>query len=224
MILTAVVVLGIIGLVLALILYIISKKFSVKEDPRVAQIVSLLPGANCGGGGLPGCAAFADNCVTNGSMKGMNCSVATSEVMAQVAQIVGDVVEQSTPKVAVVRCNGSCENRPRIATYDGTARCSIAHMMSGGDTGCSYGCLGCGDCVSVCKFSAISMNPQTGLPEVDEAKCTACGMCVKACPRSIIELRNRNKRDRRIYVSCMNKDKGAAAKRACSVACIGCGK
>ena len=59
---------------------------------------------------------------------------------------------------------------------------------------------------------------------VDQDKCTACGACAKACPRQIIELRNKNKLDRRVYVSCVNKDKGPVAKKACDAACIGCGK
>ena len=94
----------------------------------------------------------------------------------------------------------------------------------GGETGCSYGCLGCGDCVAACQFDAIHMNPETGLPEVDEEKCTACGACAKACPKSIIEIRPQGKKSRRIYVQCVNKDKGAVARKACTVACIGCGK
>ena len=68
------------------------------------------------------------------------------------------------------------------------------------------------------------MNPETGLPEVDEAKCTACGACVKACPKAIIEIRPQGKKSRRVYVSCVNKDKGAVARKACTVSCIGCGK
>jgi ferredoxin len=78
--------------------------------------------------------------------------------------------------------------------------------------------------VAACQFDAIHMNPETGLPEVDEDKCTACGACTKACPRHIIELRKKGPKGRRIYVSCMNKDKGAAAMKACKAACIGCGK
>ena len=68
------------------------------------------------------------------------------------------------------------------------------------------------------------MDPSTGLPVVDEEKCTACGACVKACPKAIIELRNKGRRNMRVYVSCVNKDKGAAARKACKAACIGCGK
>ena len=85
------------------------------------------------------------------------------------------------------------------------------------ETGCSYGCLGCGDCVAACQFDAIHMNPETGLPEVDEEKCTACGACAKACPKSIIEIRPQGKKSRRIYVQCVNKDKGAVARKACTV-------
>lgn len=224
LILTAVLVLGIIGLILGVVLFLVAKKFSVEEDPRVGKITELLPGANCGGCGFPGCASFAETCVKRGSLKGMKCSVSKKEAMQQIAEILGEVAESQADMLAVVRCSGSCENRPRLNRYDGANRCSIAHMMTGGETGCSYGCLGCGDCVAACKFDAIHMNSETGLPEVDQDKCNACGMCVAACPRLIIELRNKNKMNRRIFVSCVNKDKGPIAKNACAVACIGCGK
>ncbi len=224
MILTAVLVLGIIGLILGVVLFVVAKKFSVEEDPRIGKVIELLPGANCGGCGFPGCAAFAEACVKRGSLKGLKCSVNTKENTQRIAELLGAVSEPHTDMIAVVRCNGSCENRPRQNIYDGANRCSIAHMMTGGDTGCSYGCLGCGDCVTACKFDAIHMNAVTGLPDVDQEKCTACGMCVSACPRSIIELRNKNKLNRRVYVSCVNKDKGPIAKQACAIACIGCGK
>ena len=123
-----------------------------------------------------------------------------------------------------MRCNGSCENRPRIAQYDGAQSCAIAHSTCGGETACAFGCLGCGDCVAVCQFDAIHMNPETGLPEVDEEKCTACGACTKACPRNIIEIRPKGKNNRRMVVMCVNKDQGAIANKACKVSCIGCGK
>jgi electron transport complex protein RnfB len=92
-----------------------------------------------------------------------------------------------------------------------------------GDTGCSFGCLGCGDCVAVCRFDAIRMDSFTGLPVVGQEKCTACGACVKACPKRIIELRAKGPRGMRVVVSCANKDKGPVAKKACANACIGCG-
>ena len=226
-ILIAVISLGAIGLIAAIVLYLASKKFAVYEDPRISQVAAVLPQANCGGCGYPGCNGFAGACVKAadaGSLEGKLCPVGGAAVMEKVAGILGMQAAETEPRIAVVRCNGSCENRPRIAEYDGVRSCAIANATSGGETGCTYGCLGCGDCVAACKFGAIHMNPETGLPEVDEEKCTSCGACVKACPRHIIELRKKGPKGRRVYVQCVNKDKGPVAKKACAVACIGCGK
>lgn len=224
LILVAVISLGAIGLVAAIILYVASKKFAVYEDPRIGQVAEVLPQANCGGCGYPGCGGFAAACVKAGSLDGKFCPVGGQPVMDKVAGILGLEAAAAEPKVAVVRCNGTCENRPRTTQYDGVRSCAIAHATYGGETGCTFGCLGCGDCVSACKFGALHMNPETGLPEVDEEKCTACGACVKTCPRNIIELRPKGKNNRRVYVQCVNKDKGAVARKACTAACIGCGK
>ncbi|MDR3119507.1 MAG: Fe-S cluster domain-containing protein [Mediterranea sp.] len=224
LILIAVVSLGAIALVLAAILYMASRKFAVYEDPRIALVAEILPQANCGGCGYPGCAGFADACVKADTLDGKSCPVGGQALMVQIASILGRDAVTSEPMLAVVRCNGSCANRPRTNVYDGAVSCAIAASLYGGETGCSYGCLGCGDCVSACQFGAIHMNPATGLPEVVEDKCTACGVCVKACPKSIIELRPKGKRSRRIYVSCVNRDKGAVTRKACEVGCTGCGK
>ena len=194
------------------------------EDPRIAQVAAVLPQANCGGCGYPGCSGFADACVKAGSLEGKLCPVGGQPVMTKVAEILGLDAATAEPMVAVVRCNGTCANRPRVNQYDGAKSCAIAASLYGGETGCSFGCLGCGDCVTACQFDAIHMNPETGLPEVDESKCTACGACAKACPRNIIEIRPQGKKSRRVYVQCVNKDKGAVARKACTVACIGCGK
>ena len=102
--------------------------------------------------------------------------------------------------------------------------CAAMNSCGAGETGCGFGCLGCGDCVAACQFGAIAISPKTGLPEVDEEKCTGCGACAKDCPRHIIELRKKGPKGRRVYVQCVNHDKGVVAKKACSVACIGCGK
>lgn len=223
-ILLAVISLGGIGLVAAIILYVASKKFAVYEDPRIAQVAEVLPQANCGGCGYPGCNGFAEACVKAGSLEGKLCPVGGQPVMEKVAGILGLSADGATPKVAVVRCNGTCASRPKITKYDGVRSCAIMSSTYGGETGCSFGCLGGGDCVTACQFGAIRVNPETGIAEVDEDKCTACGACVKACPKGIIELRNKGKNNRRVYVACMNKDKGAVTRKACEAGCIGCGK
>ena len=223
----AVIVLGAIALVASVVLYAVSKKFAVKEDPRIGQVLEVLPGANCGGCGFAGCGGMADALVKGadlGSIDGLTCPVGGSAVMGQVADLLGMAVANADPMVAVVRCNGSCEHRPRTVVYDGMRTCQAVNATSAGETGCGFGCLGCGDCVAACQFGAISMDCETGLPVVDEEKCTACGACAKACPRRIIELRKKGPKGRRVYVRCVNKDKGAVAKKACAAACIGCGK
>lgn len=217
-------ILTVLGLLLAAVLFWVASKFKVEEDPRIDEVEKAMPGANCGGCGYAGCRAFADSAVKAPNLDNHFCPVGGNEVMKKVADILGYEVRQKAPQVAVVRCNGSCGNRPLTNIYDGVQSCRVKAALYSGDTACAFGCLGCGDCVSACQFGAISMDPQTGLPVVDETKCTACGSCVKACPKHIIELRNKGPRGMRVYVSCVNKDKGGVARKACSAACIGCTK
>ena len=217
-------ILVLLGVVLAVVLYVVAEKFKVEEDPRIDDVEKELPGANCGGCGQAGCRAFAQFCVESEDMEKCFCPVGGNDVMQKVAAVLGREVAAKEPMVAVVRCNGTCENRPKTNEYGGYQSCRVKAALYSGDTGCSFGCLGCGDCVSVCQFGAISMDAETGLPVVDEEKCTACGACVKACPKNVIELRNKGRKNMRVYVSCINKDKGAAARKACKAACIGCSK
>ncbi len=213
-----------IGIVAAIILYLVAQKFKVDEDPRIDTVEELLPGANCGGCGFPGCRGLSEAIVKSDTMDGLMCPVGGASVMEKIASALGREVSASAPKIAVVRCNGSCENRVLTSLYNGAPSCAVEHNLYAGDSGCSFGCLGCGDCVSACSFDAIHMDPVTRLPIVDEDKCVACGACVKACPRNIIELRNKGPKGRRVFVSCVNKDKGGIARKACTAACIGCKK
>ena len=157
----AIILLGTVGAIAALILFAVSKKFEVHEDPRIGQIQEALPGANCGGCGFPGCGGFANACFKAEALDGLYCPVGGQEVMKKVAEIKGVAVVAAAPKIAVVRCNGTCEARPRTNTYDGASNCTIAASLYRGETGCSFGCFGLGDCVDACEFDAIHINPVT---------------------------------------------------------------
>ena len=223
-VISTVITLSSIGVVAAIILFFVAQKFKVFEDPRIDEVEEVLPAANCGGCGFAGCRNFAEALVKSEEFGDLFCPVGGNDVMADAAKILGREAVTKDPQVAVVRCAGDCVVRPRTNEFDGASTCAISTALYGGDTGCHYGCLGLGDCEIACTFDAIHINPVTLLPEVIDDKCTACGACVTACPKNIIELRKKNKKDRKIFVSCINEDKGALAKKNCSVACIGCTK
>lgn len=223
-IVSAVVVLGVTGLIFAIVLYIVAQKFKVEEDPRIDQINEVLPGANCGGCGKAGCRAMAESFVKQGNMDGLRCPAGGDAVAEKVAAILGITAEKSDPQVAVIRCAAGCSNTPKKSNFEGMHSCSFVNSVYAGQTGCAYGCLGFGDCAKVCQFGAITCDPETGYPTVDEEKCVGCGACAKACPRGVIEIRNKGLKNRRMVVLCVNTEKGGVARKTCANACIGCGK
>ena len=212
------------GVLSAVILYFVAQKFKVEEDPRIDEVEKMLPGANCGGCGFAGCRGMADALVKRDDISELFCPVGGGDCMKACAEYLGKVAPEKGPQVATVRCGGTCEKRPRTNNYVGAKSCAVAASLYVGETGCSFGCLGYGDCVEACQFDAIKVNPETGIVEVDADKCTACGACVKACPKGVIELRKKWPKNRAVYVSCVSKDKGAVVMKACKAGCIGCGK
>ena len=52
--------------------------------------------------------------------------------------------------------------------------------------GCTYGCLGFGDCSRACNYDAIQV--VDGLATVNYYNCIGCGACAKVCPRNIITI------------------------------------
>lgn len=208
-----------IGLIAGLGLSISSILMAVKSDETIEKLRAELPGANCGACGYSGCDGYAE-ALAKGEAKPGACAPGGAECNAKLGEILGVSVEQVEPKVAVVKCNGTCDHVGNKMHYTGVSTCKAANMLYGGTLSCSYGCLGFGDCQRACQYGAISV--VNGKATVDKSKCTACTACATACPKSIIEMMPRDK----VYakVVCSNKDKGAVARKVCEVACIGCGK
>lgn len=215
---SALIVMGSLGLVFGVGLAIASKILAVEKDKRVEQIEEILPGANCGACGAPGCAGFAEGVVV-GKYAVNGCTAGGSDVAALIAGIMGTDAGDLIQKVAVIRCRGDKDTCVERAVYSGVNDCRAAMLIAEGAKGCVYGCLGLGSCVTACPFEAIHMAPN-GLPEVDESACTGCGACVDTCPRNIIELIPFNQP---VYIGCVSKDFGKSVKAVCTVGCIGCG-
>lgn len=194
-----------------------SKIFAIETDPRVSQVRDVLPGANCGACGYPGCDGFA-NAVVSGEAKINGCPVGGVETAEAVGEIMGVETSPSERMIARVICNGTNKNAKEKYKYYGITDCRAAAMVQGGSKECPYGCLGLGTCENLCPFDAIHVN-ENGVAEVDEEKCTACGICIEVCPKSVIELVPESKE---VRVLCNSKDKGKEVKNYCSVGCIGC--
>lgn len=217
-VLTAFAVVTLIGLVAALLLALASQFLSVKEDEKVKRVRECLPGANCGACGYAGCDEYA-KAVASGDAKTNLCIPGADAVAADVAKVLGvealDVVEM----VAFVNCNGTCEATSKVADYDGVQTCRGASMLYAGPNSCTYGCLGCGDCASVCPSNAICI--EDSIARVNKNLCVGCGLCAKECPKNIISI---IPLVAKVTVMCSSKDKGAVSRKKCKNSCIGCKK
>ncbi len=218
-IIVAIAALGGLSLLLAVILIIANKKLYVYEDPRIDQVEDMLPHANCGACGYPGCRPFAEALVLGRTLPG-KCTVSTDEGRQSVAEFLGVDLGAEEKQVARLACGGGTNVAINRAQYNGMKSCQGADLVSGGGKGCFWGCLGHGDCEVSCDFDAITMN-EHGLPVVDVDKCTACGDCVEACPKDLFSLQPIS---HRLWVACKNLEHGITILEDCQVACTACGK
>jgi electron transport complex protein RnfB len=209
--------LGAMGLMFGAALAFASQKFEVEVDPTATAIREVLPGANCGGCGFPGCDQFAA-AVVAGNAPVNGCPVGGKDCASSIAEIMGVTPDLSARKVAHVICKGDSDLCQTKFKYDGIQDCKAA-MLVGSDKNCDFGCMGYGTCEKVCPFDAISIN-EKGLAIVNQDKCTACGLCISACPKKVIALVPFGQE---VIVNCNNKERGAHVKKNCGVSCIACG-
>ena len=219
-IIIAISIVGGLGLLFAAVIAIAYKKLRVYEDPRIDEVEEMLPHANCGACGHPGCRAFAE-AIVKGEMSPSKCTVSPPEGIARIAEFLGVNAGAEEKRVARLLCAGGKREAHNLAEYRGTMRtCRGEAVVTGGPKSCSWGCMGLGDCADACDFDAIVMNDD-GLPEVIPEKCVACNDCVVACPKGLFELMPVSQK---LIVQCKSLLEGDLALNKCSVACTACGR
>jgi len=208
------------GLLFGVILSLAYKQFKVYEDPRINAVEDMLPHANCGACGVPGCRAFAEQVVNDGTNPA-KCTVSSEDGIAQIASFLGVEASQEEKRVARLLCAGGVKEAHNLADYKGgMSTCRGESVVVGGSKDCSWGCLGLGDCAVSCDFDAIAMS-DNGLPVVDTEKCTACNDCVEICPKGLFTLMPIGQK---LIVQCRSLLEGDLAESKCSVACTACSR
>jgi len=207
---------GILGLLFGAGLALAGRRFAVELDPKEEALTQILPQANCGACGYPGCAQFA-RALTLGEADPSSCAACSMETRQKIGEILGIEIQSGISRIAVPLCIGGllCENR---AHYEGAWDCRAASLLAGSFKSCPWACLGLGSCERTCPFDAIRMG-ESGLPTVSSERCTACGRCVEICPVDVFVLWPR---DKTVRILCRNENKGKAVSRICSKGCIAC--
>lgn len=215
-ILDPVISLGAMGLIFGAGLAYASQKFAVEVDEKVSAVRAVLPGANCGACGYPGCDGMA-KAIAEGKAPVNGCPVGGADVAEKVGEIMGVKADAQDKKVAKVICDGDITKCGEKFKYEGIQDCVAAAAIQGGSKACPYGCLGLGTCVEACQFGAIEI--VKGVAKIDPEKCTSCGKCIEACPKNVISWVPYKQS---VVITCNNKDPGKIVRGICAVGCIGC--
>ncbi|MBI4501501.1 MAG: 4Fe-4S binding protein [Gemmatimonadetes bacterium] len=218
-ILLSALILAAVGVLFAVLIALVYRRFKVWEDPRVDAVVGLLPGTNCGACGFAGCRDLAEKLVARAA-KPASCTVISDDNRADVAAYLGVEEGDVHRRTARLLCAGGSDVAPQLAGYVGLQTCRAAAAVAGGGKACPWGCLGLADCVKACTFDAMYLN-EVALPVVIPERCTACGDCVRACPRDLFVILPL---DHKLIVQCKSPLAGEAAEALCRVACNACGK
>ena len=141
--LMAIIIMGGVAFFFSTVLVIADKKLRVEVDPRIEEIAALLPQANCGGCGFPGCKGYATAIVMNGAPVG-KCAPSGAEVNEAIGRIMGVEVSERVRRVVRVHCRGAESVAARKALYVGIPSCQAVSMVQSGDKLCDWGCLGYG--------------------------------------------------------------------------------
>ena len=185
---------------------------------KAEWILSVLPGVDCGGMGgcgMSDCQACAE-AIAAGASPAL-CPACGQETVDAIAEALGVETAKAKDEIAFVACAGNAAGKARFA---GCGSCEEAVQMGFSRGECHDGCVGCGSCVSVCKFGAMKM--VDGDVIIDEALCTGCGACAdpRACVQGIIRM---IPKDATNFIPCSNTmEDDEEVRKSCGFGCIAC--
>ncbi len=157
-ILSAILILTVLGLVLGFSLGIAGKYLKVESDPVIEQVEALMPGSQCGQCGFPGCKPAAEALVA-GSAPVTLCPPGGTALVEQLAKLLKIEVDLSQ----------SQDTEPMVARVSEET------------------CTGCTRCFKVCPTDAIVGAPKQIHAVVADA-CIACEKCVNVCPTECLQM------------------------------------
>jgi electron transport complex protein RnfB len=140
------------------------------------------------------------------------CPVGGFDVVKEIGGKLGQEVKEAESIYPFVRCNGGVHCTDKI-DYVGIEDCRAVMMISDGEKGCSYGCVGQGTCVRACPFGAITIGDDR-LPHINKNMCKSCAICVDECPNDILVMASDSEK---VHVLCRSNDKGKLVKSQRSI-------
>lgn len=207
---------AVMGLLSGVLLTAASKIFEVKTDERIEKINEALPQANCGACGFAGCGDYANAIITKNAPTNL-CKPGGAKAAAAIAEITGGDAGEVIPEVAVLHCSGDCNATGIKYNFTGIQTCASVKRFYSGNSTCSYGCVGFGDCAAACDFNAITI--VNSIAHIDPDICAGCGQCAKVCPNSLITIKPKSAKT---VIRCSSQDNGKVTKLSCKNGCIGC--
>lgn len=187
-------------------------------------LLELLPGANCGVCGYPGCAGYAQAILKDNAPLQL-CRPGGQDTVDQLSALLGRGADALSDEIAWVHCGGKTSALKKAGDYQyrGYATCYAFAQQLPALQSCLYRCVGLGDCVQSCGFDAIHI--ADGIAAVSPDDCVGCKACVESCPQDLISMVPSITAGNKgvAQMMCNSKASAKTVRAVCEVGCISCG-